>query len=201
MRIDARRIVSGRGLLVTVVAAGVVAGGGAATAFAAAQDGEPRTTAPSGDPRPETAVTATEAAAAALKAVPGKVAELELDDEDGKAAWEIGVLADGGGRRDVTVDSGTGKVLSDTADRPDDDDGRDQAGETAALRKAGITAADAAGAALKAVPGTVTSVDFEREHGKAVWEVDVTGRDGAEHELAVDAATAKVLADQSGGDD
>lgn len=203
MKIDARRMVTGRGLLATVVAAGVLVGGGTTAAVAAAHDdgpsasATPSTGASPSDDRPEaeapkTAVSIGQAADAALKAVPGTVAEIELDDEHGRTAWEIDVLAANGDRRDLTVDSGTGRVLTNRADDRDDDDGDDDA-DPAALRKAKVTAPAAADAALKAVPGRVTSADFEHEHGKAVWEVDVAGRDGAEHEITVDAATGKVL--------
>ncbi|MEU8803190.1 PepSY domain-containing protein [Spirillospora sp. NPDC048819] len=209
MSIDVRRMFTGRGLLVTVVAAGVLAGGGA-TAVAAANDDGPRGgqgTAPTASPSPSddgasarpsgapvTPVTAVEAAAAALKAVPGEIEEIDLDD----GVWEIDVLAKDGGWRDVTVHSENGRVLSNRADDGDDDD-RDEA---AALRKAKVTASDAAGAALRAAPGTVTSVEFDEDGGKAVWEVEVTGPDGNERELIVDAATAKVLADHDDdGDD
>ncbi|MFI0371796.1 PepSY domain-containing protein [Actinomadura sp. 1N219] len=205
MRIDARRFVSGRGLLVTVVAAGVLAGGGAAAAFAA-DDGPGTPAPPSGgaSPRSGSPVTAAEAAAAALKASPGTIEEIELDDDDdGKRAWEIDILGTGGGWREVTVDSRTGKILSDRAARPDDDDGDDDDGapSAAALRKAQVSASDAAAAALKAVSGAVTSVDFERDDGKSRWEVDVNGPDGREHELTVDAATAKVLTNETDEDD
>jgi uncharacterized membrane protein YkoI len=136
-------------------------------------------------------VSIKQAVDAALKTVPGKAEEVELDDEHGRTAWEIDVLAENGARRDVTVDAATGKVLTSRADdRDDDDDDRDDA---AALRKAKVTAPAAADAALKAVSGRVTSADFETEHGRAVWEVDVTGEDGAEHEVTVDAMTGKVL--------
>ncbi|MFC4055029.1 PepSY domain-containing protein [Actinomadura syzygii] len=227
MKIDARRLATGRGLLVTVVAAGVLAGGGAATAFAASHDGSPSPSASPSEradsPPPATAVTASQAVDAALKAVPGKAGEVELDDEHGKPVWEVDVLADGGGWRDVTVDSGTGKVLTNRADRPDtgarDDDGHgddrgngrgddrgddrgghkdDDQAEAAALRKATVSASGAADAALKAVPGRVTSAEFEQEHGQTYWEVDVTGNDGAEHELHVDAASAKILKSETG---
>ncbi|TDB80696.1 peptidase M4 [Actinomadura sp. KC216] len=198
MRIDPRRFVSGRGLLVTVVAAGVIAGGGAATAFAAHDDGPGTPTPPSGGAAPGASVTAAEAAAAALKAAPGTIEEMELDD--GRRAWEVDLLAGTGGWREVRVDSGTGKILFNRAARPDDDDDDDRNVPTA-LRKAKVSASEAAQAALKAVPGAVTSVDFEQEDGRSGWEVDVTGRDGAEHELIVDAATAKVVTDKAEQDD
>ncbi|MFI0406823.1 PepSY domain-containing protein [Actinomadura sp. 3N508] len=198
MRFDPRRFVSGRGLLVTVVAAGVIAGGGAATAFAAHDDGPGTPASPSGGASPETSVT--EAAAAALKAVPGTIEEIELDGDDGRRTWEVDVLAGNGGLRDVRVDPRTGEILSNRAARPDDADDDDRDPSTA-LRKAKVSAAEAATAALKAVPGTVTSVDFEREDGRSGWEVDVTGRDGIERELFVDAATAKVGTDGTDEDD
>ncbi|GAA1826842.1 PepSY domain-containing protein [Actinomadura chokoriensis] len=203
MKIDARRMVTGRGLLVTVVAAGVLAGGGATAAVAAAHDDDPAPRAtPAGerhdDAAPKTAVSLAQAVDAALKAAPGTVAEIELDDEHGRTAWEVDVVADNGQRREVTVDAADGKVLTNRADDRDDHgrdaDGRDD--DPAALRGAKVTATAAADAALKAVPGRVTSADFETEHGKAVWEVDVAGRDGAGHEVTIDAGSGKVLAEE-----
>ncbi|TDD80216.1 PepSY domain-containing protein [Actinomadura rubrisoli] len=179
MRIDARSLLTGRRLLVTAVAATALAGGGAATALAAGN--APDT------PGTPTPVTAAQAANAALKAVPGAVEEVELDDDAGRAVWEIDVLARDGGWREVVVDSGTGRLLSDRADSPEE-------GHAAALRNAKVTASDAAGAALKAVPGEVTSVGFEPRPDKSVWEVDVTSKDGVEHEVTLDASTAQVRA-------
>jgi uncharacterized membrane protein YkoI len=214
MKIDARRMVTGRGLLVTVVAAGALAAGGTTAAFATAHDGPsaspsaspsaPPSASPSagapGGAAPDPSVALAQAVDAALRKVPGTVAEAELDDEHGKAVWEFDVLAQDGTWRDVTVDSGTGEVLGDRADGNDDHDGAAEA----ALRKATLSAPAAADAALKAVQGHVTSAEFEHEHGKAFWEVDVTGKDGAEHEVTVDAASGKVLAqatDEPDGDD
>ncbi|MGW5417884.1 PepSY domain-containing protein [Actinomadura geliboluensis] len=214
MKNNARRLVTKRGLLVSAVAAGVLAAGGTTAAFATAQDAPAAAAAPSDD-RPGGAAAAPEvalaqAADAALKKVPGTVAEAELDDEDGKTVWELDVLAQDGTWHDVTVDSGNGKVLTDRADdRADDrgDEDGDDAAEAAGLRKASVGAPAAADAALKAVQGHVTSAEFELEDGKAVWEVDVAGKDGAEHEVTVDAASGKVLTqktekpDDDGGED
>ncbi|MER7543023.1 PepSY domain-containing protein [Spirillospora sp. NPDC127506] len=212
MKIDARRLAGrmarGRGLLVTVAAAGVLAAGGATAAVAAAHDddGPGASATPTGD-RPGTRpgdrsggggapaaaeVPVARAVDAALKAAPGRVAEIELDDEHGVTAWEIDVVTDGGDRRDIAVDAGTGEVLANRADDRDDRDG-DRDEDPAALRRAKVTAPAAAGAALKAVSGRVTSAEFETWHGKAVWEVDVTGEDGTAYEITVDAATGEVL--------
>lgn len=197
---DVRRMFTGRRLLVALVAAGVVAGGGA-TAFAAAnaggQDGgqvapavaESPSAAPSGEPSGGP-VTVLDAAAAALKAAPGEIDEIELDD----GVWEVEILADNGRWRDLKVDAGSGKVLSDRADDDDDDD------DAAALRKAKLTASDAAEAALKAAPGTVTAVEFDEDDGRLVWEVEVKGEDGNERELEVNASSGKVAFDDDDDD-
>ncbi|WP_433478634.1 PepSY domain-containing protein [Spirillospora sp. CA-142024] len=198
MKFDARRLLAGRGLLVTVVAAGVLAGGGATAAVAAADDDEGRGASPSDDRPAKTAVSLTQAVDAALKAVPGKVEEIDLNDAHGRTVWEVDVLAADGTWRDVTVDAGNAKVTGNRADRPDEDG--DHRGE-AALRNAKVTVSDAAGAALKAVSGRVTSAEFEHDDGKAVWELDVTAQDGTEHEVTVNAATGKVIDSETGDED
>ncbi|GGT89965.1 PepSY domain-containing protein [Actinomadura citrea] len=195
MRFDARRMVAGRGLLVTLVAAGALAAGGATAAIAAADGGEGGS--PSGDSPARTAVSLTQAADTALRAVPGKVQEIELDGEHGTTVWEVDVLTGDGAARKVVIDSGSGKVVADRPEKQDEDD----RGEAAALRNAKATVAGAAAAALKAVPGHATSVGFDRDGGRAVWEVDVTGAGGTEHEVVVDAATGRVVAEEADDDD
>ncbi|GGQ19728.1 putative membrane protein YkoI [Actinomadura coerulea] len=117
MRFDARRMVAGRGLLVTVVAAGALAAGGATAAIAAADGGDGDS--PSGGTPARTAVSLAQAADAALKAVPGKVQEIELDGEHGTSVWEVDVTGAGGSEHEVTVDAATGKVVAEVTD--DDD--------------------------------------------------------------------------------
>ncbi|MEV4008053.1 PepSY domain-containing protein [Actinomadura sp. NPDC049753] len=194
MRFDARRMVAGRGLLVTVLAAGALAAGGATAAIAAADGGEGDS--PSGERSARTAVSLTQAADAALKTVPGKVREIELDGEHGAAVWEVDVLTGDGAAREVVVDSGSGKVVADRPEKQDDD-----RGEAIALRDAKTSAVGAAAAALKTVPGHATSAGFDRDGGRAVWEVDVTGADGSEHEVTVDAATGRAAAGEADDDD
>ncbi|MFC5745899.1 PepSY domain-containing protein [Actinomadura rugatobispora] len=200
-----------RRILVTVVAAGVLAAGGAGAAFAAqgddrgGRDGEGRDDRVAGVRVADVKITAERAAAAALQAVPGRIESLELDDDDrDRVVWDADVLADqGGARREVTVDATTGKVIANRADKDDkDDDGDDDRGDDAAeatgLKGAKLDAARAVQAALKTAPGTVTSVEFE--DGR-YWQVDVTGADGKERELNVDAASGKVTADTADTDD
>ncbi|MFE7168566.1 PepSY domain-containing protein [Streptomyces sp. NPDC057616] len=79
----------------------------------------------------------------------------------------------------------------------DSDDGRARAAST------GTGLKQAAEAAVKSVAGTVTSAEFEEEHGRAVWKVDVLDAAGTEHDVTVN-ADGKVVArstDQDDGDD
>lgn len=199
---------SGRGLLVAGLTAGVLAAGGTAAAFAAGGDDDtvpstPRTgyTQPVGAdggaaPR-SSRIGCAQAAGAVLKAVPGgRIESLELDD-DGRSLWEADVLTSAGAWREVHVDAGDGRVVADRADDPDDDSGR----SAQALRSAKVDAVRAAAAAARTASGTVTSVEFEHRAARSVWEVEITGQDGRERELRVDAATGKVVADDSRDDD
>ncbi|MEO3829612.1 PepSY domain-containing protein [Actinomadura sp. B10D3] len=201
MRFDARRMLSARWPLVAVAAAALIAAGGVGAVAAA--DGDDDGT-PAGDPSattsapsaPAPAVPLAQAVDTALKAVPGTVDEAELDDEHGRAVWEIDVLPDRGTPRNVVVDAGNGKVVANRADHPDGDDSE----SPGAVRGSKITIAHAAGAAEKAVSGRVTSVEFEREHGRAVWVADVTGKNGTVYEVAVDAGTGGVLSKETDQD-
>lgn len=191
-----------RTIALAAVAAAVLVGGGIATTAAFAHDDgdDPRPDRVSrsadrhtGDTRsPGDRVTLDEAVAAALKAVPGTVTEVELDDDDhgARLVWELDVYGKDAVRHDVTVDAGTGKVLST---RDDDNDDRDRH----AARSAAVSWEPAVAAALKAEPGTVTSAELDDDdHGHLYWEIDVTGEDGRYHELRVDAETAAVSVDR-----
>ncbi|MEU3651545.1 PepSY domain-containing protein [Streptomyces sp. NPDC032161] len=183
--------------IVAAVAAAVLVGGGTATVVAFADDeGHDRDAARSSAPGAGTArVDIGGATAAAVKAVPGTVAEAELDDEDGTVVWELDVYGSDGRWHDVTVDAGRGTVLGTHA--ADDHDGRG----ADAPRSASVSLDAAVRAALGTAPGTVTSVGLDDDHdgrgGASHWEVEVRGENGTHHELNVDARTGKVTADRS----
>ncbi|MBM7055582.1 MULTISPECIES: PepSY domain-containing protein [Streptomyces] len=152
-------------------------------------------------------VTLDEAVAAALKSVPGTVTEAGLDrdddDHNGRAVWELDVRGSDKKWHDVTVDADNGKVLKT---RDDDNDDRDDH----APRSSAVTLNEAAAAALKTAPGTVTSIDLDDDDdddngGRSNvlrWDVDIDGKDGKQHELRVDAKTGKVTVDRDDdGDD
>ncbi|MFK0185578.1 PepSY domain-containing protein [Streptomyces rubiginosohelvolus] len=151
-------------------------------------------------------ISLDQAVAAALKSVPGTVTQAELDrddDHNGRAVWELDVRGSDKKWHDVTVDAGNGKVLKT---RDDDNDDRDDH----APRSSAVTLNEAAAAALKTAPGTITSIDLDDDddddNGSRSnvlrWDVDVAGKDGKQHELRVDAKTGKVTVDRDDdGDD
>ncbi|MFD4689521.1 PepSY domain-containing protein [Streptomyces sp. NPDC058463] len=185
-----------RNIVVIAVAAAVLIGGGAAAAAAFTDDGNS-----GGSSRKDSApvavtgdsVTVDDAVAAALKAVPGRVIEAELDDDDTKGlVWEIDVYGSDKVWHDVKVDADNAKVLSE---RGDADNRRPVPGSD---RVSVIAAVDAA---RGAEPGTVTSVDLDGDDGTLVWDVDIAGKDGRTHELDVDARTADVSGSKDDGHD
>ncbi|MEW1610921.1 MULTISPECIES: PepSY domain-containing protein [unclassified Streptomyces] len=151
-----------------------------------------------------TRITLDQAVAAALKSAPGTVTEAGLDDDDDDAkartVWELDVYGSDKAWHDVTVDATSGKVLRT---RDDGNDDRDRN----APRSSTVTLDQAAQAALKSAPGTVTSIDLDDDDDESGskgsvlrWGVDIAGKDGKQHELNVDAKTGKVTVDQHDDD-
>ncbi|WP_148590587.1 PepSY domain-containing protein [Streptomyces sp. WAC01526] len=134
-------------------------------------------------------VTASDAAAAALKAVPGTVAGLDLDADRPGLVWDADVLGKDGKWHEVTLDAGNARVLNQHVDQDEDDDTR----ERAALHNA-RTGAGAAARTAAASHGTVTSVELDDDRAKAVWEVETVTNDGKEHKLLVDPQSGKLSA-------
>ncbi|WP_409238832.1 PepSY domain-containing protein [Streptomyces sp. PA5.6] len=140
-------------------------------------------------------VTAADAIKAALADTSGTAVSAELDDEDGGLVWDVDILK-GKTWHSVEVDPGTGKVLGSWTEKDDDsDDAADAARINSALKGASVSAADAAKAG--ADKGTVTSVDLDDDGTATAWNVETTGKKGAESEYDVDLKTGKVTADRS----
>ncbi|MFG2862411.1 PepSY domain-containing protein [Streptomyces sioyaensis] len=141
-------------------------------------------------------VTAPDAAAAALKAVPGTVTALDLDADRPGLVWDAEVLGKDGKQHELTLDAGTARVLNQHLDRGDEDDRAQQR----AAQNARTTAADAARTA--APHGTVTSVELDDDHGtKAAWEVETVTKDGKQHTFLVNPQSGKLSAAPSQDDD
>ncbi|MEV6425433.1 PepSY domain-containing protein [Streptomyces sp. NPDC051662] len=138
-----------------------------------------------------TGLTASEAAAAALKEYPGAVASVERDD-DGDRHWEVDLFGKDNRWHELRVDAANGAVRVDRDDDGDDDDHGD---DRAALRAASLDVQRATAAALASVPGAVTSAEIDDDHNGR-WEIDVRGEDGRTHEMTVHAKTGKVTVDR-----
>ncbi|WP_445396086.1 PepSY domain-containing protein [Streptomyces sp. LE64] len=142
-------------------------------------------------------VSAADAIAKALAERSGTAVSADLDDEDGKVAWDIEVID---GKRDVytvIVDPGTGKVLGTHRDA-DDDDFDDVKAELAAAKGASVNAVGAAKAA--AAKGAVTSLDLDTDRSGATWDVEtVSGAQERDWNVSLD--TAKVTADRDDDSD
>ncbi|MFI8994325.1 PepSY domain-containing protein [Streptomyces sp. NPDC053542] len=136
-------------------------------------------------------VTAQQAAAAALKAVPGTVTEVDLDDDESGVAWDVNVLGKDGKWHDITVGADKAEVRGRHIDRDDDgDEGKDRV--RSVLNDASVDIAQAAEKA--AAHGTVVSVELDGpDHGKKLaWEAETVTKDGAEHHVTVDPGSGAV---------
>ncbi|WP_413103303.1 PepSY domain-containing protein [Streptomyces sp. Inha503] len=178
-------------IIIASVAAAALVGGGTAVAVAGTQSSSPATQS-SAPAAASTGASLTQAADAALKAVPGTLDSIDRDH----GRWEADVLGKDGTWHEVTLDA-NGKVIDQRVD-PDDNDPEDAA-EAKALRNADVSATEAA---RKASSSTVTSVEFDGDR-TPVWEVE-TVKNHKERDLNVDAHSGKVTqapADDDHGDD
>jgi uncharacterized membrane protein YkoI len=202
-----------RNIVIAAVTAAALIGGGTATALATTGDDEgsarqaadTRLTGDDArddqDDRDDDArvsssdVTAPEAIASALKHTSGTAVSAELDDEDdgGKAVWTVDVLS-GDTWRSVRVDPSSGKVLGSHTDDEDD-----TARVRTALKGSSVTAEEAAKAA--AGEGVVTSVGLDEDGRDKSWEAETHKSGGAEQDWKIDLKTGKVTADRSDAQD
>jgi len=109
---------------------------------------------------------------------------IDLGRERGRNVWEVLVRqADGTGiELYIAVDNGE-VVAQDPSTVP------------AEARNAApaITAQEAIGIALEAVPGAAVEVDLGTERGRTVWEVLVRGTGSGSVEFYIDAASGEIL--------
>ncbi|WP_432101746.1 PepSY domain-containing protein [Streptomyces sp. bgisy091] len=114
------------------------------------------------------------------------------------AALTAAVLVGGGIATTVAFADSDG---SRTDGRPVPADRAAGGSETAKSGRADLDSA--VGAALKAVPGTVTEAELDDDDGgsRTVWELDVHGSDKVWHDVRVDAEKGTVLSDHEDDND
>ncbi|MFG2192800.1 PepSY domain-containing protein [Streptomyces sp. NPDC048639] len=160
-----------RNIVIATVTAAALVTGGTASAFAISGDG---------------GATAAQQSGASLR-----VADDDRDDRGDDRDDR-----DRDDRRDDADDA-----RDDRDDAGQDDRGRDDAREIQAAKGARTDAGEAIAAALKAVPGTVTSVDLEDDGPAYAWDLEVQGQDGKEHDVRVDLKTGKATQAPAQADD
>ncbi|SCY84456.1 Uncharacterized membrane protein YkoI [Paenibacillus polysaccharolyticus] len=152
-------------------------------------------------------LTVSQAKSIALKAVEGKVDDVDLERRNGQTFYEVEI--DRKGNPDVTVrlDAYTGKVLAvvNDDDYDDDDDYRDNgtgnSSSASASNQVKLTVAQASNIALKQVTGgKVTKVELDRDNGRYVYEIELRTAQG-EADVDIDANTGKVLSFDQDFDD
>lgn len=138
----------------------------------------------------ETLLTVAQAKAAALKAVEGKVDDVDLERRNGQTFYEVEIDRKGNDAV-VRLDAYTGKIVAVFND-DDDDDYTTGTGATGS-KEVKLTAAQASSIALKqSGGGKVTKVELDHDDGRYVYEVELR-TDQGEADVDVDADTGKVL--------
>lgn len=144
---------------------------------------------------PKAKITYGKALSAATAAVSGsKPVKAELKKGmDGKPEWEAEVATSDGAKSEVIVDAVSGKAAKPRTDT--DADSEDKQKLAGRLKKATVTAQDAAKVATDKKKGTVSSIELDdNDQGKVIWSVDVvTTNDWNKTTYDIDAATKKVL--------
>ncbi|MFI8993785.1 PepSY domain-containing protein [Streptomyces sp. NPDC053542] len=144
---------------------------------------------------PKAKITYDKALSAATAAVSGsKPVKAELKKGmDGKPEWETEVATSDGAKSEVIVDAVSGKAAKPRTDT--DADSEDKQKLAARLKKATVTAQDAAKVATDKKKGTVSSVELDdNDQGKVIWSVDVvTTNDWNKTTYDIDATNKKVL--------
>jgi uncharacterized membrane protein YkoI len=134
-------------------------------------------------------LTLSAAIARAAAVGPGIPVHAELEDEDGRFAYTIGLAVD---RRvhELALDPKSGQLLQDEID--DEDRSRVAASVTMTLQAL-------LDKVLESVSGRAVQVEFELKSGRLLAEVKILGPEGLK-EYKADAATGQILSSESQGD-
>lgn len=147
----------------------------------------------------KTLIGVSKAEEIALKAAPGQIESIDLEKKLSGTYYDVEIRQTKQ-EMDVRVDAYTGKVISVRKETDDDDDDDNYAVAATAPSGTLITAAKAAEVAAASVKGTVAEIDFDRDNGGAVYEVEIrNGR--VSTEVGVDAYTAKIVYTDVDSDD
>ncbi|MUV37006.1 uncharacterized protein JNUCC1_00812 [Lentibacillus sp. JNUCC-1] len=192
-----------RKLLIGSTALVLIGGGIAGTSVFAASAGEDDDVSQK-ELKEMASISQEEAINISLEEVPGEAVQTELDDEDGKAVYEVDVKAEDGKMWDFEIDAESGDVLQKEADddgRDDDDELSDQEEQAQLKKEAELTSEESETIALKEVKGDVIENELDDENGTVVYSLEIRDDQGVEHEVEVDAKTGDVLKVEKDDDD
>lgn len=136
----------------------------------------------------------------------GKITELELDKEDGKAVYEV-ELSGEKKEYDLKLDGTTGEVLhlseeplskeskeekDDSDDDINDEDKENQDLKNSNSKKPVIEDKKAEETALKEFDGKIISNELDEDDGRLVYEIEIH-KDKKEADIEIDAITGEVV--------
>jgi len=136
-------------------------------------------------------VSLEEVSAAAQRAHPGVLLELESERRQGRDIYEVEILDTAGRVWKLSFDAHTGKLL--TEGREDEHD------HARRLRREGaiVSLETVADAVQRVRPGELLKVELERERGRYVYEVEILDADGHVWELRFDARDGSLLKEEA----
>ena len=148
-------------------------------------------------------LTNVEISEKALKVVAGTVTQVELEKKLRGTIYEVEVHKDGF-EYDLDLDAYTGEVLKNEKSNDDDDDESfkqsDMSNAKTNSTNLKVSMEEAIELALKEAAGTVKEVEFESEHSKLYYKIEI--EDGnKEVDVLVDAESGKVSVEQDDDSD
>lgn len=132
-------------------------------------------------------ITAAQAQQAALKAAPGKVLKVELENEKHGLAYDVHTFGNSNISK-IEVSAVNGNIVKMKQEHTG-------AHVAATLDKAAISHEQARENALKQLPGSkVKKSELKVKSGTAVYEVELIDPKGIEHDIYINAANGSVIA-------
>ena len=167
----------------------------------------PRTSHESGSAATPSFTSLAEAVRSAEQRTKGRAGKIELERDDGVYVYEVKTFSKDG-PVEVSVDFATGRVesvegrgfLAKIGDIFDSEDKREDEARLKALEASSVTLAQAIDAAESNTRGRAVKAKMKDRYGSVYYEIALIV-DGSKKRVAVDSATAKVVAVKARKDD
>ena len=124
----------------------------------------------------------------ALKAAPGAILDIEVDDGDGQGVrYEAEVLTAAGDTVEIWVDGASGQA------RVHEHNSKAKRKDKERVQNAKVDIQEAIRSALTHTPGKAVKAELDNHWGTTTYKIDVLQADFSVMELKIDAANGKVL--------